>query len=50
MYLLKDLKVSLLNFSFVIIYIMLLLPKNNLNYPKDNIFQCFFKEYNRPLI
>ena len=48
--LLKDLKMSLLNFNFVMIYIiheMLVLIKNNLNYLKDNIFECFFKEYNR---
>ena len=48
--LLKDLKVPLLNFSFVMIYIihkMLVLLKNHLNYLKDNIFECFFEEYNR---
>ena len=48
--LLKDLKTSLLSFSFVMIYIihkMLVLLKNH-NYLKDNIFKCFFKEYNRP--
>ena len=36
--LLKDLKMSLLNFNFVMIYIihkMLVLLKNNLNYLKD---------------
>ena len=40
---------SLLNFNFVIIYIihkMLILLKNHL---KDNIFQSFFKKYNRLL-
>ena len=44
MNLLEDLKMSLLNFSFVMIYIihkMLLLLKNNLNYLKDTIFECF---------
>ena len=51
--LLKDLKMSLLNFNFVMIYIihkMLVLIKNNLNYLKDSIFECFFKECNRLLI
>ena len=50
--LLKDLKISLLNFSFVIIYKihkMLVLLKNHLNYLKDNIFNSFFKKYNRLL-
>ena len=39
---LEDLKISLLNFNFVIIYIihkMLVLLKNNLNYLKDSIFK-----------
>ena len=48
--LLKDLKMTLLNFSFVMIYIihkMLVLLKNRINYFKDNIFECFFKEYNK---
>ena len=43
-----DLKISLLNFSFVMVYIIhkiLLLLKNHMNYLKDNIFKCFFKEY-----
>ena len=47
-----DLKISLLNFSLVMIYIihkMLLLLKNHMNYLKDNIFECFFKEYHRLL-
>ena len=42
---------SLLNFNFVMIYIiheMLVLLKNHQNYLKDSIFECFFKEYNRP--
>ena len=50
--LLEDLKMSLLNFSFIMIYIiqkMLVLLKNHLNYFKDNIFKCFFKKYNRIL-
>ena len=40
----------LLNFNFIMIYIihkMLVLLKNNLNYLKDSIFECFFKDYNR---
>ena len=44
--LLEDLKMSLLNFSFVMIYIihkMLVLLKNNLNYLKDSIFECFLR-------
>ena len=47
--LLEDLKISLLNFIFVMIYIIhkiLVLHKNHLNYFKD-IFKCIFKEYNR---
>ena len=28
---------------------MLVLIKNQLNYPKDNIFECFFKKYTRLL-
>ena len=50
--LLKDLKMSLLKFSFIMIYIihkMLVLLENHLNYLKDNIFKCFFKKYNRLL-
>ena len=46
----EDLKMSILNFNFVMIYIihkMLVLLKNNLNYFKDSIFECFFKEYIR---
>ena len=48
--LLEDLKMSLLNVNFVMIYIihkMLVLLKNNLNYLKDSFFECFFKAYNR---
>ena len=47
-----DLKISLLNFGFVmidIIHKILLLLKNHMNYLKDNIFKCFFKEYHRLL-
>ena len=47
-----DLKISLLYFGFVMIYIIhkiLLLLKNHMNYLKDNIFKCFFKEYHRLL-
>ena len=41
----------LLNFNFAMIYIIykmlvLVLIKDNLNYLKDSIFECFFKEYN----
>ena len=51
--LLENLKMSLLNFIFVMIYIihkMLVLIKNNLNYLKGNIFRMLFKEYERLLI
>ena len=44
--LLKDLKMSPLNFKFVMIYIihkMLVLVKNNLNYLKDSIFIACLK-------
>ena len=37
---------SVLNSNFVIIYIilkMLVLLKNNLNYLKDSIFECFLR-------
>ena len=46
---LKDLKMSLLNVCFIMIYTIhkiLVLIKNHLNYLKDNIFQYFFKECN----
>ena len=49
---LEDLKMSLLNFSFVMIYVirkMLLLPKNHVNFLKDNIFESFLKKYNKIL-
>ena len=41
---------SFLNFNFVMIYIihkMLVLLKNHLNYLKDSILECSFKECNR---
>ena len=50
--LLQDLRISLLNFSFVMICIirkMLVLLKNHLNYFRDNIFKCFFKKYEKLL-
>ena len=53
MNLLEDLKKSLLNFSFIMInaiHKILVLTKNHLNYLKDNIFECFFKKYNRFLL
>ena len=46
--LLEDLRMSLLNFNFAMIYIIhtiLILIKNHLNYLKDNIFEFFFKKY-----
>ena len=46
------LRVSVLNFNFVMIHIIhkiLLLIKNHLNYLKYNIFEFFFKKYNRLL-
>ena len=50
MNLLEDLKKSLLNFSYIMIYAshkILVLIKNPLNYLKDNISECFFKKCNR---
>ena len=47
---LNDQKISLLNFNFVMIYIihkMLVLLKNHLNYLKDNIVECSFKNHKR---
>ena len=44
--LLEDFKIFLLNFNFVMIYIIqkrLVLLKNHLNYLKDSIFEWFFK-------
>ena len=40
----------ILNSTFVMIYIirkMLALLKNRMTYLKDNIFDCFFKKYNK---
>ena len=51
--LLEDLRMSLLNFNFVmihIIYKILVLIKDHLNYLKYNIFEFLFKKYNRLLI
>ena len=45
-----DLRISILNFNFVMIHIIhkiLVLIKNHTNYLKDNIFKFFFKKYNR---
>ena len=50
--LLEVLRMSLLNFKFVMIHIIhetLVLTKDHLNYLKDNIFECSFKKYNRLL-
>ena len=50
--LLEDLKMSFLNFNFLMIYIihkMLVLLKNHLNYLKESIFECFFKKHNKLL-
>ena len=46
MNLLEDLKMLLLNFNFVMIYIiheMLVLLKSKLNCNKDGIFKCFLR-------
>ena len=46
MNLLQDLKMLLLIFDFVVIYInykMLVLLKNQLNYLKNGIFECFLR-------
>ena len=51
--LLENLRMSLLSSNFVmthIIYKILVMIKNHLNYLKDNIFECFFKKYNRLLV
>ena len=48
--LLEDLRIPLLNFKFVAIYIIQkisVLIKNYLNYLKDNISEFFFKKHNR---
>ena len=50
--LLENLRMPLLNFNFAMIHIIhkiLVLIKNYLNYLKDNVFECFFKKYNRLL-
>ena len=47
--LLEDLRMPFLNFDFVVIFIIhkfLVLLENHLNYFKDRIYDCFFKEYN----
>ena len=46
--LLENFKMSFLNFNFVMIYIihkMLVLLKHHLNYFKDGIFECLYKDY-----
>ena len=51
--LLEDFKMSLLNFNFVMIYIirrMLVLPNHHLNYLKDSILESFYKKYTRLLL
>ena len=43
---LEDLRISLLNLNFVMIYVIhktLVLIKTHLNYLKDNIFECFLR-------
>ena len=43
---LEDLRISLLNLNFVMIYVIhktLVLIKIHLNYLKDNIFECLFR-------
>ena len=43
----EDLRMSLLNVNFVMIYIInkiLVLIKNHLSYLKDKIFECFLKK------
>ena len=50
--LLKDLRISLLNFNFAmtcIIHKVLVSFKNYLIYLKDSIFECFLKKFNRLL-
>ena len=57
MYLAGNLKMSLLNSSFAMIsrvhkmsvlISMFSISIVGMNYLKDNIFECFFKRYNRP--
>ena len=48
--LLVDLKMSVLNVNFVMIYIihkMSVLLRNHLNYMKHSIFEFFFEEFNK---
>ena len=48
-----NLKVSLLSFNFIMVYIIhkiLPLLENHVNFLKDNILQFFFKEYNSLII
>ena len=48
-----DLRISLLNFNFIMIHIVhkfLVLIKNHMSYFKDNIFKCIFKKCNRLLV
>ena len=45
-----DLRISLLNFNFVMIHIIrnvLVFMKNHMNYLQDSIFEFSFKKYNR---
>ena len=45
-----DVRISLLNFNFSLLnFKILVLVKNHMNYLKDNIFQFFYKKYNRVL-
>ena len=48
----EDLRMSLLSFNFVMVYIihkMLVLLENQLNFLKYSIFECFLQQYNRLL-
>ena len=48
-----DLRISLINFNFIMIHIVhkfLVLIKNHMSYFKDNIFKCIFKKCNRLLV
>ena len=45
--LLEDLRMQVLNFSLVMINDLLVLLKNHFNYLKDNMFECFFKKYEK---
>ena len=51
--LLVDLRMPLLNINFFMIHLMykiLIVIKNHLNYLKDNLFKCFLKKFNRILL